>query len=285
VLAANVNRVQEILGREAANKPFDLLGLLAAAVRVTSTPGSLIVVSSGVSTAGGFDLRQVGWDASPRTVAAQLKQRGLLPDLAKWHVVFSGIGDTGGDQPPLPQPQRAELIAYWLAICRASGAATCGIDDTTRPDPASRSTTPVPVVPVPAVTSVVGPKNWTGESIPADMFFMFNSAQLLPGADGILGPLAAQAVSGQRKVTITGYASPDGGSNAYNLALSEARAMSVRARLISLGVPASLIVEVTGRGTAGETPAACYREGHLDETICAKLRRVVVLLSPVLPAS
>jgi outer membrane protein OmpA-like peptidoglycan-associated protein len=285
LLTANVGRVQQFLGREAADGPFDLLSLLAAAIRVTSTPGTLIVVSSGLSTAGGFDLRQVGWGADPQALAAELRQSGLLPGLAKWHVVFSGLADTAGDQPALPQPQRTELTAYWLAICRAANAASCATDDVTRPAPPSRSFTPVPVVPIPVVTSVVGPHDWVGKSIPTDTFFRFDSAQLLPGADSILGPLAAQAVSGHQKLAITGYASPDGGSSAYNQALSLARALSIRSRLVSLGVPASQIVQVTGRGTAGKTISACYRDGHLDETVCAQLRRVVILLSPASSAS
>lgn len=281
LLAGNLNRVQRLLGRQGADSPFDLLSLVAAAVRVSSAPGTIIVVSSGLSTAGGFDLRQVGWGADPRAVSAQLKRSGLLPDLAGWHVVFSGLGDTAAPQPALPLPQRAELTAYWMAICYAAGAASCGTDEVTRLDPVSRSTTPVPIVPVPAVQPVVGPHRWVGKIVPADMFFAFNSARLLPGADSILGPLAARATSRHLKVSITGYASPDGGSNAYNKALSLARAVSIQARLISLGVPASEIVTVTGDGTAGKTASACYRNGHLDETICAQLRRVVILLSPV----
>ena len=281
LLAGNLNRVQRLLGRQGADSPFDLLSLVAAAVRVSSVPGTIIVVSSGLSTAGGFDLRQVGWGADPRAVSAQLKRSGLLPDLAGWHVVFSGLGDTAAPQPALPLPQRAELTAYWMAICYAAGAASCGTDEVTRLDPVSRSTTPVPIVPVPAVQPVVGPHRWVGKIVPADTFFAFNSARLLPGADSILGPLAARATSRHLKVSITGYASPDGGSNAYNKALSLARAVSIQARLISLGVPASEIVTVTGDGTAGKTASACYRNGHLDETICAQLRRVVILLSPV----
>jgi outer membrane protein OmpA-like peptidoglycan-associated protein len=280
LLTANVNRVERLLGMEASNRPFDLLSLLAAAVRVSSHPGTLIVVSSGLSTAGSFDLRQVGWYARPSAVAAQLKDRGMLPRLTGWHIVLSGLADTAGDQPPLPLPQRAELTAYWLAICHAAGAASCATDDTTRPDPSSRSSTPVPIVPVPTVISVQGPHHWAGKSIPADMFFAFNSAKLLPGADAVLGPLAAQAVSGRLKMSITGYASPDGGSAAYNKALSLARAMSIRARFLSLGVSAGQIVKVAGEGTAGQTAAACYRHGRLNETICARLRRVVILLSP-----
>jgi outer membrane protein OmpA-like peptidoglycan-associated protein len=283
-LTANVRHVQRLLGREASDVPFDLLLLLAEAIRVSSHPGTLIVVSSGLSTAGAFDLRQVGWDASPSVVAAQLKDRGMLPDLTGWRVVFSGLADTGGNQPALPLPQRAELTAYWMAICHAAGAASCGTDDVTRADPPSRSVTPVPVVPVPVVTPIRGPHHSVGRSIPADMFFGFDSATLLPGADTTLRPLAAQAIAGHKKVSIIGYASPDGGSNAYNEALSLARAMSIRARFLSLGVPAGQIVKVAGEGTAGKAASACYRDGHLDETVCAGLRRVVILLSPATPA-
>ena len=279
LLSQNMNRVGQLLQQEAASGPFDLLDMIASAVRVTSAPGTLLILSSGLSTAGGFDLRQVGWDADPSSVAAQLKQRGLLPDLAGWRVIFSGLGDTAGRQPPLPLPQQTTLASYWMAICHAAGAAACQTDETTRPDPPSRSTVPVPVVPVPAVVSVRGPNGSTGVSVPGDELFAFNSATLLPGADGILGPLAAQARSGRLLVTITGYASPDGGSAAYNLALSRARAQAVRARLVALGLPPGQITRVTGLGTDGKTLQACDVAGQFDEAVCAQLRRVVVLLS------
>lgn len=280
-LAANLNQVQVLLGRQAADGFFDLLSLLARAVKVSATPGTLIVVTSGLSTAGGFNLRQVGWYANPAAVAAQLKREGLLPPLTGWHVIFSGLGDTAGNQPALPLPQQTELVDYILAICHAAGAASCGIDDVTRPDPPSLSTYPDPVVPVPVVTSVQGPHHWTGENVPADMFFRLNSSQLLPGVDSILGPLAARAVAYDLQVSIQGFASPETGSPAYNKALSLARALAVRARLIALGVSPDQIVQVEGEGTAGKTAAACYRGGHLDEAVCGKLRRVVILLSPV----
>ena len=220
LLAANLSQVQHLLGRQAADQPFDLLSLLAKAVKVSPVAGTLIVVSSGLSTAGGFDLRQVGWYANPAAVARQLESEGLLPPLTGWHVVFSGLGDTAGDQPALPLPQQAELVAYILAICHAAGAASCHTDDVTRADPPARSIYPAPVVPVPKVTSFQGPHHSTGESIPADMFFRLNSSQLLPGADSILGPLAAQAVAGHLQVSITGFASPETGSPAYNQTLS-----------------------------------------------------------------
>jgi outer membrane protein OmpA-like peptidoglycan-associated protein len=279
LLDQNVSRVGQLLQEEAASGPFDLLSMIASAVRVTSPPGTLLIISSGLSTAGGLDLRLVGWDANPSSVAAQLKQRGLLPDLAGWRVIFSGLGDTAGRQPPLPLPQQTTLVSYWMAICRAAGAAACQTDQTTRLDPISRSTTPVPVVPVPAVLSVRGPNGATGVSVPGDELFAFGSATLLPGADGILAPLAAKARSGHLLVTVTGYASPDGGSAAYNLALSRARALAVRARLVALGLPSGQITRVTGLGTDGKTTQACDVAGQFDEAVCAQLRRVVVLLA------
>lgn len=279
-LAANLNQAQHLLGLQASDQPFDLLSLLAMAVKVSSVPGTLVVVSSGLSTAGGFDLRQVGWNANPAAVASQLKHEGLLPSLNGWHLIFSGLGDTAGDQPALPLPQQAELAAYVLAICHAAGAASCRTDDVTRPDPPGLSTYPDPIVPVPVVTSVRGPHHQTSENIPADMFFRLNSAQLLPGADSILGPLAAQAVAHRLQVSIRGFASPETGTPAFNKALSLARARAIRARLIALGVSPNQIVQVRGEGTAGKTAAACYRGGHLDETLCAQLRRVVILLTP-----
>jgi outer membrane protein OmpA-like peptidoglycan-associated protein len=280
LIAQNVDQVQRLLSDQAATRPFDLLSLIGAAVRVTSPPATLLVVSSGLSTAGGFDLRQVGWAASPAAVATALKQAGLLPRLAGWKVVFSGLGDTAGRQPSLPLPQQTTLAAYWMAICRTAGAAACSIDDTIRPDPAPRSITPVPVVPIPAVLSVTGPHGAAGISVPAEEFFAFASASLLPGASAILAPIAARARAGHQLVSITGFASPDGGTTAYNDALSAARAQAVKDRLLALGVPTNQITRVTGAGTAGTKPQACYQDGQLDEAACAALRRVVILLTP-----
>jgi outer membrane protein OmpA-like peptidoglycan-associated protein len=281
LLTANLNQVQHLLDRLASDQPFDVLSLLARAVKVSPVPGTVILVSSGLSTAGGFDVRQVGWYANPAAAAGQLAREGFLPSLTGWRAIFTGLGDTAGDQPALPLPQQAELVAYMVAICHTAGAVSCGIDDVTRPDPPALSTYPDPVIPVPAVTSVQGPQHWTGENIPADMFFRLNSSRLLLGADSILGPLAARAVAYHLQVKIIGYASPETGSSAYNEALSLARAQAIQGRLIALGVSPDQIVQVAGEGTAGQPAAACYRGGHLDEVACGKLRRVVILLSPI----
>jgi outer membrane protein OmpA-like peptidoglycan-associated protein len=284
-LTANVNRVQQLLSTLADSKPFDLLTMIAQAVRVTAHPGTLLILSSGLSTAGGLDLRQVGWGANPRAVAASLRRRGLLPRLAGWSAVFSGLGVTTGRQPAPPLPQRTILTHYWLALCRAAGAASCAVDTITRADPLSRSTTPVPVVRFPKVTSFRGPHGRHTTTIPADAFFAFGKARLLPGANSILRPIAERVRDLHLRVTIRGYASPDGGSRGYNLGLSARRARAVRAGLIRLGVPASQITGTVGLGTAGQPRSACYRHGHLNEGICAQLRRVQITTRPAPPAT
>jgi outer membrane protein OmpA-like peptidoglycan-associated protein len=278
-LAANIGAVQRAVEHQAAQAPFDLLADIIAAVKAAPPPATLIVLSSGLSTAGGLDMREVGWYASPGKIAAKLKRRGLLPSLAGYRVVFSGLANTSGRQPALPLPYQTILTSYWLAICQAAGAASCTTDETTRPEPSSRSTTPVPAVSVPVVTSVRGPHHRITKTLPDSLLFTFNSATLIPAADSVLRPIAQQARAADELVTITGHASPDGGTAAYNRALSLRRAYAVRNRLIALGLSPGQITRVTGVGTAGLTPGACLVGGHLDETLCAKFRHVVIVLT------
>jgi outer membrane protein OmpA-like peptidoglycan-associated protein len=130
------------------------------------------------------------------------------------------------------------------------------------------------------VTSFRGPHGRTGVNLPADELFAFNSARLLPGANTVLGPMAAKAARQHLKVTIVGYASPDGGTGPYNLRLSTARARAVQTRMLALGLPDHLIVKAVGLGLDGKTRSACLRHGRLDEAVCSRLRRVVITLSP-----
>jgi outer membrane protein OmpA-like peptidoglycan-associated protein len=138
----------------------------------------------------------------------------------------------------------------------------------------------VPIVRVPAVTSVIGPRHQTITSLPDALLFPFDSSALVPSANTVLRPIAQHARSQDQLVSITGYASPDGGSSAYNLALSARRAAAVRNRLITLGLPAGQIDQVIGAGTAGKSRAACLIHGQLNEAACTQLRKVVIVLSP-----
>lgn len=280
VLNADVSHLQRVLAGERAQGPFDLLATINAAVRAVPPPATLILVSSGLSTSGGLDFRQAGWYASPSSLAAQLKARHLLPSLAGYRVVFSGLGVVDGRQPSLPLPAQEIVKNYWTAICQAASAASCTVDDMSRPVSPSLSAIPVPRVPVPQVGSYRGPHNKVQADLPDALLFAFDSATLLPAANGILEPLVERSRRHHLLVSVAGYASPDGGTAAYDLTLSQRRAQAVRDRLVSLGLPASWITKITGVGTAGHGPSSCLVHGHLVETICAKLRRVVIVMTP-----
>ena len=282
LLSANLTRIADRLRGEAATGSFDLLATMLSASRATPPPATMLVLSSGLSTAGGFDLRAVGWGDRPAAAAAALQRRGLLPDLKGWTVIFSGLGETAGRQPALPLPQQTTLAAYWLAICHAARAAACRVDESPRPLRPSRSTVPVPVVPVPAVRSITGPHRQLKSIVPADLLFRFNSSALVTAADSYLGPIAEQEIRGGYFVSVTGQASPDGGTAAYNDRLSLLRARAVEDRLIALGVPPTRIARVRGVGTDHQT---CTRHGTLDESRCAQLRRVVIVLAATAAAT
>ncbi|HEY7919368.1 MAG TPA: hypothetical protein VIE45_06915, partial [Streptosporangiaceae bacterium] len=69
---------------------------------------------------------------------------------------------------------------------------------------------------------------------------------------------------------------------AYNDRLSVLRARAVQARLVALGVPPSKIIRVRGVGTDHQT---CTVHGTPDESRCAQLRRVVIVLAATATAT
>jgi outer membrane protein OmpA-like peptidoglycan-associated protein len=133
---------------------------------------------------------------------------------------------------------------------------------------------PTPVVPIPAISPAA-----LVTSVSDALLFAADSAELTPSADALLRPLVQSALNQHLAVSITGYASPSGSSNAYDLALSARRAAAVRDQLIALGLPSVQITHVTGDGARSQSLNAC----RLDKTRCTDLRRVVIVLSPKAP--
>jgi outer membrane protein OmpA-like peptidoglycan-associated protein len=273
----NLGRVAAAVAAVRATRPgLDLLAGMDNATRGTS-PATLVVISSGLSTTGGLDLRQVGWLADPAEISAQLRQRNLLPNLSGWHVLFTGLGATAGIQSPLPKPTRDKLIAYWTAICTATGAASCDIDNSPVPAAPPAATAVMPTVPVPGVTSVTGPDVETTYSITdATLGFSADSAALSPAALDLLHRLA-DLINGQladrpqATLTVTGRtADPPGSAEGDRYALSLARAQAVAAALTSGGVTQP--ITAVGGGTAPGPSATS--NGRFDEARATQMRRV-----------
>lgn len=273
----NLGRAAAAVGAVRATQPgLDLLADVDNATRGTS-PATLVIISSGLSTAGGFDLRQVGWLADPAAIAAQLRKRNLLPSLSGWHVLFTGLGATAGAQPPLTKPTRDKLIAYWMAICTAAGAASCDIDNSQVPAIPAATTAAMPIVPIPGITSVTGPDRTTTYSITdATLGFSADSAALSPAALDLLHHIVDQ-INGQladrprATVTVIGHtADPPGSTEGDRYALSLARAEAVATALTSGGLthPTTTV----GGGTA--TGPSATRNSGFDEARATQMRRV-----------
>ena len=122
LIHANLGQVLGAVATTSAATPgLDLLAGTDNAVRGLPS-GTLIVVGNALGTAGGFDLRQVGWTTPPQDLVRQLDERGLLRDmLTGWRVLFIGVGEAVGAQLPLTKPTRDTLVGYLCAIVPSRG--------------------------------------------------------------------------------------------------------------------------------------------------------------------
>jgi outer membrane protein OmpA-like peptidoglycan-associated protein len=260
-----------------ATSEVDLLDGIATAVRGTDG-GVLVVIGSGLSTAGGLDIRRLGWAADPGDMARDLHQRGLLQSLAHYDVIFAGIGAVAGPQMALPKPYQDRLAAYWLAVCAESGAISCTVDDASVERLAPTGKVPQPVVDVPGVNSVTGPDGKTTTSFQDDVLgFAGDHWALSPDGIAIVEAVAARirerhADDSDRAIVVTGYtADPDGYPRGRLVRLAQARADTVAEVLRLSGVRH---VQAVG---AGPAPGVSARvDGSFDESIGAQMRRVEI---------
>ena len=279
LIERNVQAAADAIAATAAAQPgLDLLGGIDAAVRGV-TPGRLIVVSSGLSTAGAFDLRQAGWEAEPETIASQLATKNALPHLENWHVLFTGLGSVAGPQPPLPGPTHDKLLKYWQAICAKAQALSCEFDDMRVPAEPPHATVATPVVSVPGVTSVVGPSGQVSTTVSdSALGFAGDSAVLSPGAQDLLRTLAGSITARLEGrpgavVTVRGYAAdPPGSTAAGRQALADLRSRAVSDALSQAGVRQRL--DAAGVGTQPGRTAMVG--GRFDEAAAAAMRRVEI---------
>ncbi len=274
----NLRKVEEAVSATTATQPgVDLLQGIDDAV-AGSDHGVLILVSNGLSTSGGFDLRQVGWNADPGQIAAQLRDRDLLPDLTGWRVLFTGLGATAGDQPPLTTPARDKLTAYWKAIC-AAAAGDCRFDGTRFTPVPPDTTVQTPVVAIPEVSSVTGPSGEVTTTLSDRVLGFAGDSSMLPPtaldllhdtADRINADLTAHP---DTQVTVRGYtADPPGSTPGDRQRLSQDRAQAVADALTAAGVAHR--IQVFGGATAPGLTSVV--NGTFDEAIAVRMRRVEI---------
>lgn len=278
LIADNVTAVTQTVASVAHDEPrLDLLDRgIETGVRGVDG-GTLMVVSNGLSTTGALDMAKLGWFADPNVAARQLADGGSLPDLTGFDVLFVGLGETAGAQPPLPKPIRDKLVAYWTAICTEAGAQSCTVDETPIEPGPPRGTVAQPSVPVPGVGSITGPEG-TKTTVTDDVLgFAGDRWDLSRDGRETLDHIADQirdelSKDPDRVVTVTGYTADPADYTPQELSgLARARAATVADVLRAEGIRT---VRPVGAGPAPGMTAMV--RGVFDESIGARMRRVEI---------
>jgi OOP family OmpA-OmpF porin len=233
----------------------DVLGALSLAGSATPAGGNIIVIDSGLQTAGQLKYQAPGMLMSPPGDMVQfLRAANLIPDLGRRHVLLYGFGYTAAPQATLDQPERENVVAQWKAIVAAGGACvTADTTPNTSAEPADLpavSTVPLPAPPIfkPCGTTVLSDAGSVG-------FNAGNASFRDPAAArSTLSQLASILKQGTEPITLIGSTSTEGG-DAINNPLSTKRAAAVRSVLVSLGVAGSRITVVgDGAHYSGRVP-------------------------------
>jgi OmpA-OmpF porin, OOP family len=228
----------------AAAPQADVLGALSLAASATPPGGNIVVIDSGLQTAGQLMYQEPGVLMSPPSDVVKFLQQGnLIPGLSGRHVLLYGFGYAAAPQAVLDQPERENVIAQWKAIVAAGGA--CVTADTTPNTNAEMAGLPaVSAVPLP-LPPVFKACGTTVLSNDGSVGFDDGNATFRDpaAARSTLNNLAAVLRQGTEAITLIGSTSTEGG-DAINDPLSTQRAAAVKSVLISLGISGSRITVI-----------------------------------------
>ena len=206
----------------------------------------LYAAFNGLSTAGPMDFTQNLLRADPEAVADALEAQGNLVDLSGVHVVLTGLGDVAGEQAPLTLSAKENLQAIWQAYLTRCGAASVtfpGEYSTGQAPAGAPAVTPVPVLQDEPLSFLAQEGGLVLDDT-SPLRFVGDEATYLDeaAAQETLAPVAeALRANPQQQVLIVGTTASLPGQEAACQALSQARAETVQATLIELGVsPAQL---------------------------------------------
>lgn len=208
----------------------DVLEALTLAAAQTPAGGNIIVIDSGLQTAGALLYQDQGTLMSPASDVVkflrQNSQGSLIPDLQGRHVWLSGFGYTAAPQARLDPPEQQNVVDQWKAIVTAAGASVCvnSSPDTQSEAPGlpAVATVPLPAAPVfnSCGTAVLSDQGSVGFN---DNEPTFRSPSL---AQAALLRLAQKLKNGTEHITLIGSTSSEG-SEAHNYTLSGERAQAV----------------------------------------------------------
>lgn len=264
-----------------------LEGLRLAARSLNSLDGydkkTIIMLGTGLSTAGVLDFRNNLLSAEPEQIVELLKERQEIPALSGITVIWQQLGDTAAPQPALNQLQKSKLKAIWQGIVEAGGG-TFRCNDIMAVPVSSQGLPAVSIVELPAEAPIrFDPQEPEPELLDSPLVLTEDQVQfkgdeaiyLHPDkAAEVLKPIAEYLLEHPSiKVILAGTTAGDNDSP-YTLRLSRERAETVQNTLIALGVPAERITalglgssdpwHISGVGTSGELASANRKVVILD---------------------
>ncbi|HWP80254.1 MAG TPA: OmpA family protein [Candidatus Acidoferrum sp.] len=238
--------------------PLSALTLAGRGLAGAQGSRELVVLDSGLGTAGYLDFTLGLLRADPDAVVEYLEQCSALPDLTGVHVTWVGLGDVAAPQQKLPASNAENLRAIWEKILLAAGATV----DFSMDLPASAEmpdlpyVTPVEIIPdapinLEEISRAVGTMS-EGPVILDEktVLFLPDTAVFADkkAAQRALVPLAEQmAADADLRIVLAGTTATAGTSeNCRKFSLT--RATAVKELLCDMGVPADQITAVLGLG-------------------------------------
>lgn len=229
----------------------DFLTGLSVAGQHTPAGGTIVVLDSGVATAGPVSFKdQTTFGVDPGEVAKYLAAQQLMPDLKGKAVVFVDLGQTAAPQPGFAQNIQTHISDLWTTIVKNAGASCQAGIQVTHPQASVPTTVPVAVVkPQPPA-----PFNTCGTTTLDDdgmVGFVAGSPDFRdPAVAKTTLTSLAQLLKGHtQQVKLIGSVSDDGVTSDDHI-LSLSRAEAVKNVLVGMGVDPSRIT-TEGAGTSG----------------------------------
>ncbi|GGM89276.1 hypothetical protein GCM10011609_27660 [Lentzea pudingi] len=231
----------------------DVLGALAEAGRVTPSGGTVVLIDSGLSTAGALSyLDNRMFNVVPADVAAYLKSGNLLPQLSGKSVLLVGLGGTAEPQAALDENLRGKVVDLWRAVVTASGASCAGDVQVASRRDAFETTVPVAQVKLPEPPPPFKECGTTVLSDSGAVGFVPDQAELRDpaAAERTVRDLATPVANGNEKFTLIGNTATVG-PEAGLKDLSKRRAEKVKELLTRLGIAPD---RITTRGDGATGP-------------------------------
>ena len=243
--------LQTIQGIEANSPEVDTLGALRMAVRSFSAAPedaekTILVIDSGLSTAGYCNFVNNLLNAEPEAIVAALADRGALPNLRGIRVIWQQLGDTAYPQGSLTPAQVQQLVEIWKAVIEACGGSFELSDIPPNSTSLDRSLPPVSVVELAADPPIAFASESVHENRFAEPVYLAESQVRFLGdsaayaepdaAIETLTPIAEYLAQDESlHLLLVGSTAGDGYSE-FSMTLSKNRAETVKRTLVSLGV-------------------------------------------------